>query len=119
MSVLRKEEIFISSYLDEDEQGRPLYAEPFSVKGLIAPTTGSRDIYQYGERAKRMYKMSLPYDYITKIKEGDKAYFYEAKEQVNEAIHGFSANYVVYSVRPYNIKTIVYFELIVPARVGV
>lgn len=112
MSIIKKRVFYVCSYVGLDSRGNPIYSEPKEFKAVIAPVSGNHDILALGDRTFKMFRCLLPYESFMDIKEKDKVYLHEGIKFKDEKPYGMSANYSVYSVRPQNLKTIVYFEKI-------
>lgn len=108
-----KKKIWIASFVknERDEEGNliSVFKTPFYLHGSLNSLSGETEMQVYGEKINRMCKTVLPYRYINDIKEKDVAYLYGVTPD-EEILPGDNANYRVTTVRPQNIKVIVYFE---------
>lgn len=116
MSLIRKQKIYLASFIreDTDENDDPInaYDIPIQFESTLNSLSGSTDIAVYGDKISRMCKTLLDYDeWIDKIKEKDVVYLYGATPD-NEEMNGDNANYKVVAVLPQNLKIQVYFERI-------
>ena len=113
MGIIKKRDIHIANYLTEndDDSGNTIkvYDEPFGLKCTLNSLSGDTEFQMFGDRIQNMVKTILDYNWMKKIHEKDAAYLYGATPK-GEVIHGENANYRVVSVRPQNLKIIVYFE---------
>jgi len=87
-----------------------IYSEPKKYQMNYQPVNGYLDITAYGERATAMKKAVVKAaEFAGKISEGDLAYLDGASPE-GETANGQKANYLVVSVRHYNLTTHIYFE---------
>ena len=127
-----RQKLYVCHCIDTKKVGRvdkPQFAQPQVYKLVIAPVNGSTDIAMYGERVFKMFRASINSNLSAQFKEGDKIYYgieppmeeREVEDLENgtiEIVRGYSepfgsgANYKVISVRPQNVKTMIYFEML-------
>ena len=125
-----KEPIYITHAITPNKIGRiekPVFDMPIKYEFVISPTNGSTDLAIYGERVHKILRASINSRLAKRIKEGDVAYYgiepptdeMEVTDEETGTIeivkgyvepYGAGANYKVISVRPQNVKTMVYLE---------
>ena len=105
--LIKRRKIYVANK-DEIVNDMHTYLEPFEVSTTINSVSGSQEILAYGDRTFNMLRLVLDYDYLDKISENDMAYVYADHTDDNE--YCLKADYKVESVRPQNLKTIVYLE---------
>lgn len=125
-----KKKIYVSHVIGTNKHGRVggfEYAQPVPYRLTIAPVNGSTDIAIYGERVFKMFRASINSNQSAQFKEGDAIYFgiepptaemevENLEDGTTEIVVGYTepfgagANYKVVSVRPQNVKTMIYFE---------
>lgn len=102
---------YVSHLIGKDTSSKvskKTFSEARKYSAVISPVTGSTEVSAYGDRVFKMFTASVNTSEATLFQEGDLVYY--GVEPLSEEPYGQNANYKVISVRPYNVKTIIYFE---------
>ncbi len=117
MTAIEKRTWYLCQQQGLNDYGLMIYGSPILYKSTLAPsdTMGRYGLYleELGYRVSNTVCAVLPYAEMENIKEGDKAYLYEAVGDQTDDVNASKANYYVRSVRPQNKKTCVYFSKLV------
>lgn len=111
--IAKTKEIDIDPYGNEIRTFYQPQWYSFNIRPLINQTTGSVDVYGYGDRVTKMQQAVIPeWKYRGEFQEGDVAYLegLQPSEEETEDTYGISANYKIVSVRPVNTTILIYFE---------
>lgn len=116
----------VEGYDPNSKVEKVTYSCPHIYRCPISPVDGATEIAAFGERVHKMFKASMNTVVSKRFKENDLVY-YEKEPPTIELVsedeegnvitstdfdvpYGKKANYKVVSVRPQNVKRIIYFE---------
>ena len=98
---------------EEDEYGNEIssYLKPVKYFINVQQANGHLDVQEFGENISEIFKAVVPYNLKTNIKGGDIAYLDgQTPDNEEEGTYGSTGNFIVDSVRPQNLATVIYFK---------